>query len=158
MCSSDLQPLGLMRYRAVASPAFIARALPKGLTAANFSQLPFIVFNRKDDMQAQWVARAFGVREPQLKERYVPSSEAGARAAAMGWGVAVLPELLARPLVETGALTVLRPSVCVDVSLYWHQWKLGGAAEPSGARAGLMERIGACVLDGARLALQPARD
>jgi hypothetical protein len=27
-------------------------------------------------MQAQWVAQAFGVRDPQLKERFVPSSEA----------------------------------------------------------------------------------
>jgi len=87
------QALGLMRYQAVASPAFVAQHLPNGLTAHNFATLPFIVFNRKDDMQAQWVTQAFGVREPRLKERFVPSSEAGARAAAMGWGVAVLPSL-----------------------------------------------------------------
>ena len=71
--------------------------MPAGLDAAQLPRLPFIVFNRKDDMQAQWVASAMGVREPRLKERFVPCSEAGARAAVMGWGVAVMPELLARP-------------------------------------------------------------
>src|SRR5574343_423767 len=45
----DCQPLGVMRYMAVASPQFLARHLPQGLTRANFSQTPFIVFNRKDD-------------------------------------------------------------------------------------------------------------
>jgi LysR family transcriptional regulator (chromosome initiation inhibitor) len=152
-----VQPLGLMRYVAAASPGFIERALPQGLTLSNFAQLPFIVFNRKDDMQAQWVARAFSLREPRLKERYVPSSEAGARAAAMGWGIAVLPELLARPLFDAGTLVQLRPEVTIDVALHWHQWRLGGEdGEASrGGPPGLMEQIGQAVIAGARHALAP---
>jgi LysR family transcriptional regulator (chromosome initiation inhibitor) len=152
------QPLGLMRYIAVASPAFLGRAMPEGLTPANFARLPFIVFNRKDDMQAQWVARAMGVREPRLKERFVPSSEAGARAAVMGWGVAVIPELLARAHLETGALETIRPEVFIDVALYWHQWRLAGGADPAPApatRPGLMEQIGQALIAGARGALRP---
>ncbi|MBQ0958142.1 LysR family transcriptional regulator ArgP [Ideonella sp. 4Y11] len=155
-----VQPLGRMRYIAVASPAFIARWLPQGLTPANFSQRPFIVFNRKDDMQAQWVAQAFGLREPRLKERYVPSSEAGAHAAAMGWGIAVLPELLARPMILAGTLVQLRPDVTIDVALHWHQWRLGGdEGEASrGGPPGLMEQIGQAVIAGARQALAPAAE
>jgi hypothetical protein len=65
-------PCGRMRYIAVASPSFVAHAMPEGLTPANFARLPFIVFNRKDDMQAQWVSAAMSLREPRLKERYVP--------------------------------------------------------------------------------------
>ena len=34
--------------------------LPQGLTEANFARTPFLVFNRKDDSQVQWVAQAFG--------------------------------------------------------------------------------------------------
>ena len=150
------QPLGRMRYVAAASPAFVARAMPDGLTAVNFTRLPFIVFNRKDDMQAQWVEKAMGVRAPRLKERFVPSSEAGARAAAMGWGVAVIPEPLARPLLEAGRLVAIRPDVTIDVTLYWHQWKLGldaGAAGPS--HPGLMEQIGRALIAGAAAVLQP---
>jgi len=160
------QPLGRMRYVAVASPSFIERAMPQGLTPMNFPQLPFIVFNRKDDMQAQWVAKAFGVRAPRLKERFVPSSEAGARAAAMGWGVAVLPELLARAHIVTGALVPLMPEVTIDVALHWHQWKLsldeprpvaaGSARQPPPAHTGLVEQIGQALIAGARVALGEA--
>lgn len=150
------QALGLMRYIAVASPSFLKDAAPQGLTLANFARLPFIVFNRKDDMQAQWVSRAFGVREPRLKERFVPSSEAGAHAATMGWGVAVLPELLARPHVAAGALVPLLPEVTMDVALYWHQWKLGGRDDASPLeQAGLLDQIGRAVIAGARQALAP---
>jgi LysR family transcriptional regulator (chromosome initiation inhibitor) len=156
------QPLGRMRYIAVASPAFVAVAMPAGLTPANFAKLPFIVFNRKDDMQAQWVAAAMGVREPRLKERFVPSSEAGARAAVMDWGVAVIPELLARPHLEAGTLVAIRPDVTIDVALYWHQWKLGGTPDPASAgsvplaRPGLMEQVGQALIAGARASLRPA--
>src|SRR6218665_3963905 len=74
-----VQPLGVMRYVAVASPEFLRRQLPSGLNATNFASTPFLVFNRKDDSQAQWVAKAFGVRTPRLQERYVPSSQAYVR-------------------------------------------------------------------------------
>ncbi|MFZ2989375.1 LysR family transcriptional regulator ArgP [Ideonella sp.] len=149
------QPLGLMRYFAVASPAFIASAMPNGLTAQTFAHLPFIVFNRKDDMQAQWVTRAFGVREPRLKERFVPSSEAGARAAAMGWGIAVMPELLAAPYLAQGSLVRLCPAVSLDVALYWHHWKLKSEPSPAATlRPGLMDLIGEALIQGARRALE----
>ena len=152
------QPLGQMRYIAVASPGFLAEHLPQGLHSHNFHQQPFIVFNRKDDMQAQWVTQAFGVQAPRLKERYVPSSEAGARAAAMGWGVAVLPELLARPLIGSGALIQLRPEVAIDVALYWHHWKLSAEDSPHRlAPTGLMDQIGQALIRGAAQALgEPA--
>ncbi|WP_081081089.1 ArgP/LysG family DNA-binding transcriptional regulator [Burkholderia territorii] len=49
-CGCTCLPLGAMRYIAVASPAFVATNLPQGLNPANFPRVPFIVFNRKDDM------------------------------------------------------------------------------------------------------------
>jgi LysR family transcriptional regulator (chromosome initiation inhibitor) len=150
-----VSPLGVMRYTAVASPDFIARLLPRGLTQANFSQVPFLVFNRKDDMQAQWVSRAFGVREPRLQERFVPSSEAYVRAALLGWGVGVAPELQVRPLLDSGELVALRPSVTLDVTLFWHQWKLAGEAPAGGARRGLLDQIGEALASGARRDLAP---
>jgi len=149
-------PLGAMHYTAVASPGFVAEALPQGLNPANFAQVPFLVFNRKDDMQQQWVAQAFGVREPRLRGRYVPSSEACLRAAAMGWGIGVLPELQVRPLLDSGVLVALRPRERLPVHLFWHQWKLGaeGAAPVEApTRVGLLDRVGEALLAGAREAL-----
>lgn len=141
-----VQPLGVMRYVAVASPRFLAEQLPAGLHAGNFADTPFLVFNRKDDTQSQWVSQAFGVRAPRLRERFVPSSEAYARAAVMGWGVGVAPEIQVRGLVAAGQLAVLRPEIGVDVALYWHQWQLQG-------RDALLDRIGRALAEGARQAL-----
>lgn len=149
-------PLGVMRYVAVASPDFVARTLkgtPAGLNAATFSQVPFLVFNRKDDMQRLWVARAFGVSAARLKARYVPSSEACVRAALMGWGIGVMPELQVRPLLDSGALVALQPEVAVPVALHWHQWRLGPDGAPPSARVAMLDRVGAALVAGARAAL-----
>ncbi|MED5620873.1 LysR family transcriptional regulator ArgP [Ideonella sp. BN130291] len=148
-------PLGMMRYAAVASPGFVQRWLPQGLTRGNFAQVPFLVFNRKDDMQTQWVARAFSVREPRLRECHVPASEAYLRAVEMGWGVGVLPELQAREAIARGSLQVLHPEVTVPVALYWHQWQLQTPADTPGGRLALLNRVGSALAAGARNALGP---
>jgi LysR family transcriptional regulator (chromosome initiation inhibitor) len=151
-------PLGSMRYTAVASPGFIARQLPQGLNRGNFAQVPFLVFNRKDDMQTQWVARAFGVRAPRLQESFVPSSEAYVRAALMGWGVGVVPRLQVSGLMDSGALVALRPEVELDVRLYWHQWRLGPDGAAPSERVALLDRIGDALVAGAKASLtQPGR-
>ncbi|HEY1091067.1 MAG TPA: ArgP/LysG family DNA-binding transcriptional regulator, partial [Burkholderiaceae bacterium] len=150
-----VQRLGVMRYVAVASPAFVKGALKGGLNAANVMQQPFLVFNRKDDNQAQWVAKAFGLRKPRLRERYVPSSEAYVRAVCMGWGIGVAPELQLRPLIESGALVALMPEVSVEVALYWHQWKLDAEVQAQ-APTSLLNRIGLALSAGAEKALVSA--
>jgi LysR family transcriptional regulator, chromosome initiation inhibitor len=150
--------LGTMRYIAVASPSFCERLLPDGLNRSNFARVPWLVFNRKDDMHALWVAKAFGVQGPRLVERFVPSTEAHVRAAEMGWGIGVMPEQMAAPALADGALVGLFPEVWIDVLLHWHQWKLrtdDSSAEPA-LRAGALDRIGRALIDGARVALKPA--
>ncbi len=147
----EVRALGVMHYTAVASPAFAAAHLPRGLRHDNFARVPFLVFNRKDDMQAQWVARAFGVRAPRLQERYVPSSDAYVRAAAMGWGVGVAPWIQVRDPVARGELVALAPQVTVPVALHWHQWRFGGA--DGDATPGLLDRIGDALARGAQAAL-----
>ena len=148
----SVTPLGVMRYQAVASPAFIARELPSGLNRGNFAQVPFLVFNRKDDMQQSWVSKAFGIQSPRLVERFVPSSEASLRAAQMGWGIAVAPQLQSRLLQESGQLRTLLGDVSVPVNLYWHQWKLGSeaaaqaaAASGQSTRSGWLDELGAAL-------------
>ncbi|WP_119292972.1 LysR family transcriptional regulator ArgP [Azohydromonas sediminis] len=149
-----LRPLGVMHYTAVASPAFVRAHLPRGLARDNFARVPFLVFNRKDDMQAQWVSRAFGVAAPRLQERYVPSSEAYVCAAVMGWGVGVAPWIQVRDAVARGALVAIAPAVTVPVALYWHQWQFG-AADAAGAPS-LLDRIGTALERGALAALGAA--
>ncbi|MEY4749218.1 MAG: hypothetical protein RIQ60_1432 [Pseudomonadota bacterium] len=164
----QVHQLGAMRYVAVASPGFVARELGGSLHAGNFAQAPWLVFNRKDDMAASWLALAFGLQGVRLDTRAVPSTEAHARAATLGWGIGVMPEPMAEPLLQSGQLMALRPQIHVDVALYWHQWKLvltqAPAVSPPAGKAvatliattgGTLDRIGAALALGASRALRP---
>lgn len=120
-------PLGAMHYMAVAHAGYAAGRLPQGLTPHNFRDTPFVAFNRKDDMQAEFVGRAFGLKRVSLHQLFVPSSEGQVRAVLAGWGVSVVPELLVRGLLARGELVDVAPRTRVPVQLYWHCWNLESA-------------------------------
>ena len=117
-------PLGAMRYVAVAQADYARKHLPQGLTAHNFRNVPFVAFNRKDDMQREFVNQAFGLKRVTLRQVFVPSSEGQVRAVLAGWGVSVLPELQVRSLLEQGQLVDLAPGQALPIQLYWHCWNL----------------------------------
>ncbi len=125
--SCKVEPLGAMQYVAVAQPAFAAQHCPQGLTPHNFNRLPFIAFNRKDDLQGEFVASVCGLKHVALSQMYVPSSEGQVRAVLAGWGISVLPELKVRAHLRTGALVELMPGRSLPVALYWHCWNLESA-------------------------------
>jgi len=122
--SCKVEPLGTMRYVAVAEPGFAQQRCPKGLNAHNFNELPFIAFNRKDDLQSEFVALVCGLKHVSLRQLYVPSSEGQERAVLAGWGVSVLPELKVREHLRAGTLVELMPGQHLSVALYWHCWNL----------------------------------
>ncbi|QDL39498.1 LysR family transcriptional regulator ArgP [Rhodoferax sediminis] len=119
-----LVPLGAMRYVAVAQAAYAAAQAPQGLAPHNFGNLAFVAFNRKDDMQTEFVAKAFGLKHVTLKQLFVPSSEGQVRAVRAGWGVSVLPELLVQGLMAQGELVNMAPGHALPIQLYWHCWNL----------------------------------
>jgi len=138
-------PLGAMDYVAVASAAYAQTHCPQGLQAGNFRQIPFIAFNRKDDLQAQFVARALGLRRVSLVQRFVPSSEGQVRAVLAGWGASVVPRLQVQGLLEQGDLVNLAPGTTLPVSLYWHCWNLDSA---------VIDRMTQALVEGASQALK----
>jgi LysR family transcriptional regulator, chromosome initiation inhibitor len=75
-------------------------------------------------LQAEFVAAAIGLRSVSLRQIFVPSSEGQVRAVLAGWGVSAVPELLARPLLESGQLVNISPKYAHWVQLYWHCWNL----------------------------------
>jgi LysR family transcriptional regulator (chromosome initiation inhibitor) len=113
-----------MDYVAVGQADYVAQHMPQGLSAHQFAQIPFIAFNRKDDMQREFVAQAFGLRRVTLKQLFVPSSEGQVRAVLAGWGLSVLPYPLVQPLLERGELVNVVPHHRLPVALYWHCWNL----------------------------------
>jgi len=117
-------PLGAMRYVAVAQADYAAAHCPQGLTPHNFREMPFIAFNRKDDLQAEFVSQAFGLKRVALSQLYVPSSEGQVRAVLAGWGASVVPELLVRDQLASGRLVNIAVGHVLPVELYWHCWNL----------------------------------
>lgn len=117
-------PLGAMDYVAVAAPDYARRHAPQGLSAGNFRDIPFVAFNRKDDMQAEFVGNALGLKRVALRQTFVPSSEGQVRAVLAGWGASVVPELLVRGLLAQRKLVNLAPAHVQPVALYWHCWNL----------------------------------
>ena len=119
-----MEALGSMDYVAVAQARFAETHCPKGLNAHNFHKLPFVAFNRKDNLQHSFVTQSFNLPRVGLKQLFVPSSEGQVRAVQAGWGVAVLPELRVRELLASGELVNLAPRHRLSVALYWHCWNL----------------------------------
>ncbi|WP_178086435.1 LysR family transcriptional regulator ArgP [Pseudomonas sp. GV071] len=116
--------LGAMRYRALASPDFIARHFSAGVTAQSLARAPAIVFGPDDFLQHRYLA-SLGV-EGAFAYHLCPSSEGFIRLteAGMGWGL--VPELQVRESLASGALCELQPGQPIDVPLYWHHWRNGG--------------------------------
>jgi LysR family transcriptional regulator (chromosome initiation inhibitor) len=117
-------PLGTMRYVAVATPATLRRFCPSGLSPQAVRRIPFVAFNRKDDLQTEFIRQAFRLRQVNLRKCFVPSSEGQIRAVMAHWGGGVVPELLVRPRLESGELVNLAPDSALPVDLYWHCWNL----------------------------------
>jgi LysR family transcriptional regulator, chromosome initiation inhibitor len=120
-------PLGAMKYIAVGADSMRTTegfSLKNGLSAHNFRNLPFVAFNRKDDMQSEFIAKAFGLKRVALRQLFVPSSQAQVRAVREGWGLSVVPQLLAQPLIDAGELVNVLPDFSLPVQLYWHCWNL----------------------------------
>lgn len=138
--------LGVMPYVAVASPAWLARHAAQTARPRDWLNWPFIAFNRKDDLQADFVAHLCGLRAVRLQHLYVPSSLGQLHAVRNAWGVSVLPLALVQGELARGELIDLAGGQRWHVPLYWHSWKL---------RSGVLDALQAAVCSAARAALQP---
>lgn len=109
--------LGMLEYRAMASPGFAARWFPQGATADALREAPFVDFDRRDTLQREWLA-AMSVDQEGVPRHYVPASHDYALAVSFGLGWGLVPVLQnSEGLVPLGGPTV-------RVQLYWQQWNL----------------------------------
>lgn len=114
--------LGILRYVPVATPDFVARRLTDGSTAAALADAPRIDFDRRDDLQAQWLER-HGADPTAGPRHYVPASHDFADAVLRGFGWALLPTFQCDGALADGRLVPLGDDT-VDVPLHWQQWNL----------------------------------
>jgi LysR family transcriptional regulator (chromosome initiation inhibitor) len=121
-----VEPLGALRYLAVASPGFVARHLPDGPTDAALADAPLIVFDRKDRLQERFLRR-LSRRALAPPAHYVPGTHAFVHAALHGLGWGMHPQLLVAPLLASGDLVEIAPGRDLRVPLHWQSWRLDAA-------------------------------
>nr|WP_298374297.1 LysR family transcriptional regulator ArgP [uncultured Halomonas sp.] len=118
------QPLGSMRYRALASPDYIARHFPAGVTINALSRAPVIVFGPDDRLQHRYLA-LHGYLDP-FPHHLCLSSEGFLHLALAGMGYGLIPEQQVTRELAEGTLMDLDADSFIDVPLYWHYWRSGG--------------------------------
>lgn len=117
----DSTPLGKLRYIASASPDFVSRHFPGGVTARALSSAPALTFNLKDRLQIRW-AKAMTGMTVNLQSHLIPSAQAFAEAARLGLGWGMNPEPMIHEDLTAGRLVSLGPPL--DVALYWQVQRL----------------------------------
>lgn len=134
--------LGRMRYRAMASPSFVARWLTPPL-ATSLPTAPVILFDRKDDLQDRFLRALTRRRNFTMTRHHIPASESFVDAVAAGLGWGMVPEIQAAARAD--ALVDLAPDRPLDVPLHWQQWKLDSPA---------LAAVATAVAEGAKEALR----
>ena len=119
----DSTPLGALRYVATASPAFVRRHFPDGVSADAVARAPCLTFNSKDQLQAHWVRQAFGANLTS-PTHWLPSSQAFVDGALAGLGWGMNPEMLIAEHLRTGRLVALVPDQPFDVPLFWQRSRI----------------------------------
>ncbi|WP_306131176.1 LysR family transcriptional regulator ArgP [Roseivivax marinus] len=111
-------PLGALRYQATASPDFVARYFPDGLTEEAFQRAPALTFNQKDRLQNVWACEVFG-HDMSFPTHWLPSTQSFLEGSLAGMGWALNPAQLARPHLERGDLVELLPGKMLERHLFW---------------------------------------
>jgi LysR family transcriptional regulator (chromosome initiation inhibitor) len=126
----DTHPLGSLRYRATASPAYVARWFPRGVTPQALAQAPALTFSDKDRLQDRWVARQIGAagRRASFPSHRLASSQGFVDACLTGLGWGLNPEPLVQDHLASGRLIELVPDTPLDVALHWQFTRLAAPA------------------------------
>jgi LysR family transcriptional regulator (chromosome initiation inhibitor) len=115
--------LGVMRYRPMSSPEFRSRWFASEVTAEAMALAPMIVFDRKDDLQDEYLRRRFR-NPPNPPRHHIPGSADFAEVIRLGMGWGMMPDQQIGDAERRGSLVDLAPGRHLDVVLYWQQWTL----------------------------------
>jgi LysR family transcriptional regulator (chromosome initiation inhibitor) len=147
MRGCTVEPLGVMRYRMVASPQFVARWFSAGFNRKTAIHAPVLVFSRKDTLQGDFLLRELGLMPGAYPVHYLPASDPFLQAARLGIGYGMLPSQQCDALVAAGELVDVAPGRFTNVPLFWHAWRVQSPA---------LERLGREVVSAAKTLLQQA--
>lgn len=115
--------LGALRYQATASPAYLSRHFPEGVTADALRRAPMMTYDGKDGLQMAWLRREIG-EGPRPPSHYLPSTQGFIDAARAGLAWGMNPEVLIRDALARGDLVPLIPDRPLDTPLFWQVSRL----------------------------------
>lgn len=136
--------LGVLAYDAAATPAFVERWFPDGVTADSLRCAPFVDFDRRDGLQHAWLSQ-WGVPEKGVPRHHVPASADFVQAVRLGLGWGMLPRLQSDDALRSREVMLLGGAP-VRVPLYWQQWNMRSplldsiAAEVAAEAAAVLDR------------------
>jgi LysR family transcriptional regulator (chromosome initiation inhibitor) len=116
--------LGSMRYRLVASSGFRQQYFPNGLNRNAARKAPVVAYTRRDRLTSSFLLQHLGLPDGAYPCHYVPGAEPRFSAIRFGLGYGMVPELLLPDAKSEGAVVDLAPDAPLDISLYWHTWKV----------------------------------
>jgi LysR family transcriptional regulator, chromosome initiation inhibitor len=122
------EPLGKMRYRCLSSPS-LAQSIKRDKRSASIHDLlahPAVCFNRKDDLQDEFIRQHFGLQQTNYSKHYFPAVDAYHFALLHGIGWGMQADIQYPSDLKKQVLMDLFPGKTVDVPLYWHHWKKQG--------------------------------
>ncbi|WP_136684723.1 LysR family transcriptional regulator ArgP [Falsirhodobacter xinxiangensis] len=123
----DTFALGALRYRATASPAYVARWFADGVTALGLAKAPALTYDDKDRLQSDWIHARIGRRVAYPTHR-MAATHAFVDACLHGLGWGMNPEPLVAAHLASGALVELVPDTPLDTPLYWQVARLTAPA------------------------------
>lgn len=129
-----VSPLGRLTYHATASPAFVARHFPNGVTAEAIARAPALTFNQKDGLQQDWARQTLGAHDVG-PTHWLPSTQGFVDAALLGMGWGLNPTQLVERHLAEGRLVELVPGATLEVTLYWQVSRLVSGQFPELTRA-----------------------
>ena len=115
--------LGMHVYRATASPAFMKRYFPDGVTLEALQKAPALRYSAQDDLQQQWIKQNFG--KTIIHDSYILPSSPGFVEACLGniaWGMN--PSQMVDKHIASGELVEIIPDAPLNKPLYWHCSKM----------------------------------
>jgi LysR family transcriptional regulator (chromosome initiation inhibitor) len=122
-----VRPLGELRYHATATPEYVQRNFPAGVTPEAIAEAPALTFDQKDRFQHEWVRQVLG-RDVAFPTHWLPSTRGFLDATLAGMGWALNPAPLVREHLASGRLVELVPGASSSRPLYWQVSRL--ASDP----------------------------